>query len=531
MMLQRRSTAARSAAARSTAAARSAAAARFTAALVSLALLGGCSLPVGVRRVDPRNVHRTLTGGVLTTGTLSAPTQNVLFRWGLGEIASTHAEVALGVLHAALLEERAGQDEIFALAELSFAHAEHTGLGSYYLAAVVYAYLFLFPEDWNDNPNPFDARLRVAADLYNRAITAGLAARDRHVVAIESQTYALPFGTLEVEFDPATLRWGNRLLTDFVPVAELSVHGMRTRYRWPGLGAPLAAGTGPLEPGKEFDDFVEPWVKVPVSAVVRMDRLREQIATGHIRAALELEFPQQTESIVVEGRYLPLEVESTATLAYMLAESPVWAQEIAGFLKGFGVINEKSQLAALAPYRTGRIPVVLVHGTASSSGRWAQMLNELVNDPRIRGRFQFWLFSYNTGNPIAYSAMLLRDSLTAAVERLDPEHRDPALRNMVVIGHSQGGLLTKLTAIDSGSAFWDAISRRPLTQLTLSERTRVLLERAVFVKPPATASATGSPASSRSRSTSCTSGPISWSATARRWTSPASDIFRARWRT
>jgi hypothetical protein len=47
---------------------------------------------------------------------------------------------------------------------------------------------------------------------------------------------------------------------------------------------------------------------------------------------------------------------------------------------------------------------------------------------------------YDTGNPIGYSAMLLRESLKSAVARLDPDGRDPALNRMVVLGHSQGGL-------------------------------------------------------------------------------------------
>jgi pimeloyl-ACP methyl ester carboxylesterase len=111
------------------------------------------------------------------------------------------------------------------------------------------------------------------------------------------------------------------------------------------------------------------------------------------------------------------------------------------------------------------------------------MLNELQNDPRIRERFQFWFFTYETGNPVAYSAMRLREALQAALAKLDPAGRDPALRRMVVIGHSQGGLLTKLTAVDTGTKFWDAFSRVPLEELTVSPETRDLLRRALFVKP------------------------------------------------
>ena len=108
----------------------------------------------------------------------------------------------------------------------------------------------------------------------------------------------------------------------------------------------------------------------------------------------------------------------------MLAESPVWEQEIEGFLRGAGVVDEESRLAALQPYRPGKIPLVFVHGTASSAGRWAQMLNELWNDPRIHERYQFWLYTYDTGNPILYSRHgAARGARWLPWQRLDPEAR------------------------------------------------------------------------------------------------------------
>src|SRR5262249_37501698 len=97
--------------------------------------------------------------------------------------------------------------------------------------------------------------------------------------------------------------------------------------------------------------------------------------------------------------------------------------------------------------------------------------------------FQFWAFSYETGNPIIYSASLLRESLINAVQQLDPEGQDPALRHMVIIGHSQGGLLTKSMVVESGDAFWNNIARRPLDQLRMSEDSRQLLRRVTYFHP------------------------------------------------
>ena len=106
----------------------------------------------------------------------------------------------------------------------------------------------------------------------------------------------------------------------------------------------------------------------------------------------------------VAGRKLPLELEPTATLAYMLEGAPVWDTEFAGFLSPAQRRSFGDGLGMLNPYRPGRIPVVLIHGTASSPARWAEMVNELQNDPVLRERVQFWLFTYNTSHPILLSA-------------------------------------------------------------------------------------------------------------------------------
>jgi pimeloyl-ACP methyl ester carboxylesterase len=111
------------------------------------------------------------------------------------------------------------------------------------------------------------------------------------------------------------------------------------------------------------------------------------------------------------------------------------------------------------------------------------MLNELENDPEVSRRYQLWLFLYNTGNPIAYSGGLLVQSLRDVVAELDPEGRDPALRRMVVAGHSQGGLLAKLTAVSSGDRFWRNVARKPLDDMRFEPETRELLRRSLFYEP------------------------------------------------
>jgi hypothetical protein len=105
------------------------------------------------------------------------------------------------------------------------------------------------------------------------------------------------------------------------------------------------------------------------------------------------------------------------------------------------------------------------------------MANELLGDPNIASHYQLWFFVYNSGNPIALSAMKLRESLSAAVKDIDPDGKDSALQQMVIIGHSQGGLLTKMTVVDSGSSFWDKRTTIPFDQAKLDPETDALAKK------------------------------------------------------
>jgi pimeloyl-ACP methyl ester carboxylesterase len=459
--------------------------------LLSVALSSGCAAAVSVHRADVHAVARELTRSVLTAGELSEPTHNVLHRWGADEAFFKTPDEVLQALHQQVVDGTEGADGMFALAELSFYHAERAHKApserwqrtGHYLASAVYAYAFLFPRNRDDEPNRFDPRVRLAADLYNRGVTLGLpTVDDKHVALDGLGTYSLPFGKLVIAFDKDALRWGDRRLTNFVAAAELEVHGLSERYRRSGLGVPLAAATAPLHPDKEIDDFIDPATRVPVTAVLRIPSPREQLRQPQpIQASLELYDALVTETIKIGDKVVPLEVEPTAALAYMLAEQKFWDLELTQFLGSTIAGKEPTRLTAVQPYRRGRIPVVLVHGTGSSPGRWADMVNDLMNDQRIREHFQFWYFTYDSGNPILYSAAGLRSLLTAAVARLDPDGTDPALHRMVVIGHSQGGLITKLTAVDAGDKFWGF--KTSIDDMKMSETSREFLRRLVFVKP------------------------------------------------
>jgi len=425
-------------------------------------------------------MYRSLTASVLSSGDPSQYSVQLLTRLGLNERFEEDPELVLAALRGP--GQGLSREYLFALSELSFYHATKSQKPEYFLASAVYAWAFVLGTADEERIAPIDPRLRLATNLYNLGLAQGFGVGDEATVVLEPGSRKLPFGKLEISVDDKMLLWSGYRMTRFVSLGEFKVRGFLNRYRQAGIGAPLAAELSPAGEGPEAEEArkrIPPRLKVPVTAVLKIDDVTTGIATGNLNGALEVYAADATTTVEYRGRSVPLELEPTAALAYQLEGAAVWDTEIGAFLSAFKPPFPEG-LIMMHPYRPGRIPVVLVHGTASSPPRWADIINELQNDPKLRNRIQFWLFTYNTSNPILLSAADLRQSLQRIRKELDPDGRDPALNELVVIGHSQGGLLTRLMVTDSGTRFWDSFSDVPFDQVELKPETRELMRRTAF---------------------------------------------------
>jgi pimeloyl-ACP methyl ester carboxylesterase len=461
---------------------------RFLRAIAALSLLAaigfGCATPVGVDRASLREVDDQLSGNILTSDRPSALSREYLERLALGELYEQNPREALEKLRAGL----GGPDErgrLFALSELWYGSAKKSGDRSEYLASAVCAYAFLFPSDTESTGPLYDGTLRLALDLYNRGITEGLEASDKKdgtEVDLTPRSLPLPFGIFTLEPAETEFRYGTYRIAHPASLVDQKIRGLRNRYRRAGIGAALVADVEPTS-SSEGELWLPRNAKFPITAFVRLHDPAASVRTGDVRGRLEIYDADDVPAIQIAQRTVPLESEPSAALAYRLEGAPIWDFEIAGFRRpDFRVAgaDKNKGLFFLTPYRRGRIPVVFVHGTASSPARWAEMANELLGDPHIASHYQLWFFIYNSGQPVLLSASNLRSGLQTAVHDLDPEGTDPALREMVVIGHSQGGLLTKAMVVSSGNAFWANLSDVPFESLDIDEDLKAQVRSALF---------------------------------------------------
>lgn len=142
----------------------------------------------------------------------------------------------------------------------------------------------------------------------------------------------------------------------------------------------------------------------------------------------------------------PLAADFTAPIVAQTNDINEFKIAFTGLIKPGGF---DSRLILLEPYDKDRIPVLLVHGLNSHPRMWRDVINDLRADPKLRGRYQFMLFYYPTGWPISYSSMRLREELSAFHSLVGTP------KKMVVIGHSMGGLLSRMQVINPGRNIWN----------------------------------------------------------------------------
>jgi pimeloyl-ACP methyl ester carboxylesterase len=449
--------------------------------LLLIFLLSGCAPPIGITKVTPQESYQIATTNPLSqAGTLSNKAKVVLHRFNLLEVYDSNPQQALLNLHKiALTDER--RDLLFALAEISYAYGESLPTDSsegvsgqsardVYLQSAVYAYLYLLGESKEPPPSPYDSRFREACDLYNRALGRGFQQAEGDSLKFVAGKRWLTSGPLNISLVTNNFRWKLNAFEAFYPANDYDVYGFTVRNRSPGLGLPII---GVTQQSKDAPNGGT----LPITAFLRVNGNLRDLKAGHGSAKLEFFSAYDNNEVIVNGQAIPLQSDTTAPLAYRLNDAELWNAGLNNFLSGDKIENN---VLLVQPYQPGLIPVVMVHGTGSSPVWWAEMVNTLRADPVIRSRYQFWFYEYASSAPVLKSAEDLRDTLTDKVKQFDPQNRDPAMTQMVVIGHSQGGILTNLTAVDSGNKLWESISDQPFESLDADPKMKSLLKGALF---------------------------------------------------
>jgi len=251
--------------------------------------------------------------------------------------------------------------------------------------------------------------------------------------------------------------WSPDYFSSFVSANGVDLKTIKRRNRIDGIGGALVGirKTSPLE---SFSPLVG--VTAPVTAV--LDFKGNDVTISLID-------PTEKSKSRVAGRDRTLDADFSAPLAYYPQQNEIWE----GLLGAIRVQQHMSitGLYMLQPYDPDRIPLIFVHGLISTPRMWRNVINEIESDPELRRRYQCWVFAYPTGNPPLYSAHRLRNELAKVQQRY------PASKDMVLVGHSMGGILSRaqVTTVERDS--WDVIGEDKTDQFFAKVKPGDLIER------------------------------------------------------
>jgi pimeloyl-ACP methyl ester carboxylesterase len=233
----------------------------------------------------------------------------------------------------------------------------------------------------------------------------------------------------------------------FLDAGRLRVRRGEKAVVIPGLGGTLVGVRRSVPPGS-VPPRLEPayGYRVPVTSIIDFYGSGDALPT---EARLRLIDPRQHDTAEIEGQRFPLAANFSAPFLSYSRLNELWLGFI-NMIRGENVRNNRGLLLS-EPYDPNRIPVIFVHGLLSSSYIWRRTALALLQDPEIRRHYQFWVFSYSTGNPVSFSALRLREDLAFAKERFRLQH------GVVLIGHSMGGLLSRMQVTNSGRTIWDEV--------------------------------------------------------------------------
>ena len=434
-------------------------------------------------------------------------TEQILRRYDLAK-ASKHEMPQVLQKLIAMQKEAPSREVQYSISELAYVAAKREEVLSpkkaltLYGTSLVYAYQFLFDTPAGEAINPYDPQFRGACDLYNQSLEATLriVQADGGLRPGQHRTVETVDQTCSFDVVLHSSRWHAEDVDNLKFVSDYQLAGLRNHYHTYGLGVPLIAERREHEGQTGAEQFYPDNLTFPLTAFLRVDTRQEAIENVAFdapaapdnaicpmhasRFVLELHDPLDRQQLQVAGSEAPLESDLSLPLAYFLNQPKLDIQRTTtlGLLHP-GKVKKLQGLYMLEPYDPHKMPVVMVHGLWSSPVTWMEMFNDLRSDPAIREHYQFWFYLYPTGQPFWVSAAQMRQDLAKTRLVIDPTHQQPALDQMVLVGHSMGGLVSRLQSVDSGNQFWATLSDHPFEKIEAEAELKEKLGKVFFFQP------------------------------------------------
>ena len=468
--------------------------------LLSLILLSGCA---GVKSVSvsTNDYMSQRRGDILTTGEMSSAVGVALQVAGISE---KQCRSATQQCRSDLADNigLGSEQRMSALAELwlqeALAMDQKINEGiladdvlNAYLESARHAYAYLFLTERSPSQRALEDRQTQVRDYYNFAVqqTVTRTFNHHHARLLESIDEQGQFSitskqwSISGQLNEVRLADSQKIPDQLIPASSLTFKGLRNQYRRDGIGAELVAVTSKRVVDKHSREEVFSETPFPaITAVLRFsgDTLEQVLDSNEVEL---LGFdPYRRSSVRLAGTQVPLAANFTSGYGLWLARSGFAKQSLLT-LVGRGEVLEKPRVYLMQPYDPNRRVIIMLHGLASSPEAWINVANEVLGDETLRKNFQVWQVYYPTNAPLAFNQLAIRKAIQSTLHAFDPNAQNRASEDVVLIGHSMGGVLSRLLISESGDRFWEPLVETYQLEGKRKEQARKKLRNYAWFEP------------------------------------------------
>lgn len=283
---------------------------------------------------------------------------------------------------------------------------------------------------------------------------------------------------IEVQFRGMPDSLGDHLHLDLSDsISMQALNGMR--FRQQGFGVPVVAGAPPCT-NRPICTLYPP-EGVFRSATVWLEGTS---ASGHDseRPVLVVQNPVTQPMHVLGDTNYPLAQDLSAPYEQLLERSKLRRLGWWGLIGGQAV-GRRAGLFLIDDYDPAKTPVIMIHGLGGSPIIWAPMTNAILGDPELHRRYQIWHMVYQTNAALLIERRRAQGYLDTAWQILDPGGHAPARQGVVLIGHSMGGVISRLLCAQSTPALWSAAFTVPYASLHGKQDDLALLKQVFDFMP------------------------------------------------
>ena len=375
--------------------------------------------------------------------------------------------------------------------------------------SIRYSYAYLFKTQRQPQARIFDNRQVQIRDFYNQALTELVNVnRLRNptnnftpIIKIGESTYTIDIQSYQ--------RLQNMQLEKFMSSYNMNFSGLRAINRRDGFGSDFVA----VFPASESTSHDNKYILNPLSyqypkegnpnihkarylaATIIAQPKKSNASVDDVLNSPDFEIkvydPYRIDKVNIAGQSYSLAANFSAPYGLWLAENNLGA---AAYLT---LIDRDQRLTMphlymLEPYNPNKRIIVLVHGLASSPEAWIGVTNDIMGDPILREHYQVWQVFYSTNMPILESRFQIYALLKQAFGGINSN--DAAAKDAVLVGHSMGGIISRLLVSDAdiSKSALSMMSNRQQVRLrkhpVIAERLKMKpienFDRAIFLAAP-----------------------------------------------